>query len=438
MFNKKLKQSLASYRSEIQRYQARAAAVSASTAMIEFLPDGTIVTANENFLSLVGYRLEDIQGKHHRIFCTPEYANSHEYKAFWRSLAVGEHASGRFLRVGRDGKNLWLGASYNPIRNEEGKVVSVLKLAADVTDVVEIENEQQSMINAIDRSMAVIEFTTDGEVIRANENFLAVTGYRLDEIKGKHHRLFCAPEYAASEEYKHFWSRLNQGEFFTGRFQRQDKLGRTIWLSATYNPVYNARGELYKIVKFANDITERVNQQQAESAAAVLAYDIALNTDANARSGAQVVQSTVEVVRGIAEEINLAARGIEDVSNQSEKIGNIVQTIRSIADQTNLLALNAAIEAARAGEQGRGFAVVADEVRSLAARTANATVEIVDVVRQNQVLSQAAVANMEQSKHKVEQGVALAVEAGEAIEQIRDGAQQVVAAVQEFKLQLDK
>nr|WP_283165471.1 methyl-accepting chemotaxis protein [Shewanella litorisediminis] len=293
-------------------------------------------------------------------------------------------------------------------------------------------------MNAIDRSMAVIEFTTGGEVIRANENFLAVTGYRLDEIKGKHHRLFCAPEYAASQEYKHFWSRLNQGEFFTGRFQRQDKLGRTIWLSATYNPVYNARGELYKIVKFANDITERVNQQQAESAAAVLAYDIALNTDANARSGAQVVQSTVEVVRGIAEEINLAARGIEDVSNQSEKIGNIVQTIRSIADQTNLLALNAAIEAARAGEQGRGFAVVADEVRSLAARTANATVEIVDVVRQNQVLSQAAVANMEQSKHKVEQGVALAVEAGEAIEQIREGAKQVVAAVQEFKLQLDK
>lgn len=163
MFNQKLKQSLASYRSEIQRYQARAAAVSASTAMIEFLPDGTIVTANDNFLSLVGYRLEDIQGKHHRIFCTPEYANSHEYKAFWRSLAAGEHASGRFLRLGRDGKNLWLGASYNPIRNEEGKVVSVLKLAADVTEIVEIENEQQSMINAIDRSMAVIEFTTDGD-----------------------------------------------------------------------------------------------------------------------------------------------------------------------------------------------------------------------------------------------------------------------------------
>jgi len=211
-----------------------------------------------------------------------------------------------------------------------------------------------------------------------------------------------------------------------------------LWLNATYNPVYDAHGRLVKIVKFASDITERVIHQQAESQAAALAYDISVSTDESARQGAQIVQSTVDLVQGIAGEISSASAAILAVSKESEEIANIVKTIRGIADQTNLLALNAAIEAARAGDQGRGFAVVTDEVRSLAARTLQATVEIVDVVKRNNELSQAAVANMAVSREKVEEGVKLANLAGNSISEIRDGANRVVNAIQQFRTAVDK
>ncbi|MFZ2319024.1 MAG: methyl-accepting chemotaxis protein, partial [Pseudomonas sp.] len=214
--------------------------------------------------------------------------------------------------------------------------------------------------------------------------------------------------------------------------------GQPIWLRATYNPVFDARGKLYKVVKFASDVTEQVQHQEAESRAARIAYDTALQTDATAQQGAQVVQHTVEVMQGIAGELNRAAEGISAVSEQSEMISSIVQTIRGIAEQTNLLALNAAIEAARAGEQGRGFAVVADEVRSLAGRTSQATVEIVEVVRRNHELAQGAVNSMDASKDKAEQGVHLANEAGAVILEIQEGARRVVDAISQFTATLEQ
>ncbi|PZQ28860.1 MAG: pili assembly chaperone, partial [Ectopseudomonas oleovorans] len=224
----------------------------------------------------------------------------------------------------------------------------------------------------------------------------------------------------------------------SGRFQRVNRNGDIVWLSATYNPVFDASGRLYKVVKFARDITPQVQQQQAESDAAKLAYEISQRTDDSARHGAEVISETVTMVRGIADELSRAAEGISAVSQQSEMISSIVQTIRGIAEQTNLLALNAAIEAARAGEQGRGFAVVADEVRSLAARTAQATVEIVEVVKRNHELAQDAVDNMQSSQHKVEQGVALVNQAGQVIEEIQSGARQVVDAVRQFAEALEE
>ncbi|BCA29273.1 methyl-accepting chemotaxis protein [Metapseudomonas otitidis] len=438
MFQSSLKRELAECQAQLAQALARRSAVDRSMAVIEFLPDGTIVSANENFLSAVGYRLEEVQGRHHRMFCDPAYANSAEYRRFWERLATGEFIRDRFRRRDKQGRELWLEASYNPVRDTAGRVVGVLKLATDITAQVVREQQQESLISAIDRSMAVIEFNLKGEVLTANENFLSLMGYRLDEIRGRHHRQLCTREDGASPEYAQFWERLNRGEFFSGRFKRVNKRGDVVWLRATYNPVFDANGTLYKVVKLASDVTEQVLHQQAESEAAQLAYEISLQTDGGAQRGAEVVQRTVDVVQGIAGELNRAASGISAVSQQSDQISSIVQTIRGIADQTNLLALNAAIEAARAGEQGRGFAVVAEEVRNLAARTAQATVEIVDVVRRNHELSQEAVQSMESSREKVEQGVQLASQAGQAILEIQEGAQRVVEAIRQFSSTLER
>lgn len=438
MFNTALKNALAESEKKLEEAQGRIDAMQRSSAMIEFHPDGRIIHANDNFLSVVGYRLSDIVGQHHRMFCDVAYASSQEYKNFWTRLAAGDSMQGRFPRVDSQGNDVWLEASYYPVRDDHGRVIRVLKLASNITEQVRREQEQSSMIAAMSRSMAVIEFTPSGEIITANENFLATTGYKLSEIVGKHHRMFCTRALAESSDYSQFWNRLNAGQFFSGRFERVTRSGAPLWLNATYNPVYDAHGRLVKIVKFASDITERVMHQQAESQAAALAYDISVSTDESARQGAQIVQSTVDLVQGIAGEISSASAAILAVSKESEEIANIVKTIRGIADQTNLLALNAAIEAARAGDQGRGFAVVADEVRSLAARTAQATVEIVDVVKRNNELSQAAVANMAISREKVEEGVKLANLAGNSISEIRDGANRVVNAIQQFRTAVDK
>ncbi len=438
MFNTQLKQQLAACQQQLAEVQARREAVDRSMAVIEFQPDGTIVTANDNFLATMGYRLEEIHGQHHRLFCQPGYAASAEYQRFWQRLASGEFIRERFLRLNKAGQQVWLEASYNPVRDASGRVIRVLKMATDITAQVIGEQEQSSLINAINRSMATIEFNPQGEVLAANDNFLGVMGYRLEDIRGKHHRLFCERSESESAEYRQFWERLNRGEFFSGRFKRINRQGATVWLRATYNPVFDHQGRLYKVVKFASDVTAQVQQQEAESRAARLAYDTSLHTDETAQQGAQVVQRTVEVMQSIAGELNRAADGISAVSQQSEMISSIVQTIRGIAEQTNLLALNAAIEAARAGEQGRGFAVVADEVRNLAARTSQATVEIVEVVRRNHELAQGAVSSMEASKEKAEQGVTLANEAGQVILEIQDGARQVVQAISQFTATLEQ
>ena len=438
MFNSHLKQTLAHCQLQLADASATLAALDRSMALIEFQPDGTILNANSNFLSLMGYTLAEVRGQHHRLFCEPGQSSSREYSEFWRRLASGEFVSERFLRRDKQGREIWLEGSYNPVLSASGRVEKVVKIAADISAQVRMEQEQNSLINAINRSMAMIEFNLQGEVLTANDNFLNTMGYRLEDIRGKHHRLFCNREEADSAGYKSFWAQLNRGEYVSGRFQRVGRNGQPIWLRATYNPVFDSNGKLYKVVKFASDVTEQVQHQEAESRAARIAYDTALQTDATAQQGAQVVQHTVEVMQGIAGELNRAAEGISAVSEQSEMISSIVQTIRGIAEQTNLLALNAAIEAARAGEQGRGFAVVADEVRSLAGRTSQATVEIVEVVRRNHELAQGAVSSMDASKDKAEQGVSLANEAGAVILEIQEGARRVVEAISQFTATLEQ
>jgi len=407
-------------------------AINRSMAVIEFDLEGVVMRANDNFLKTMGYTAEQAIGQPHRRFCTPEFGRSAQYTELWSRLKNGQFQSGTFERINSQGQPIWLEASYNPIKDASGRVVKVVKYAMDVTTKVQQESEANAKLQAIDRAMAVIEFDLEGNVLTANQNFLTRMGYTLAELKGKHHRLFCTSELVNSGAYQDFWRRLNQGELFHGLFERVDKRGQTVWLEANYNPVYDAAGRLCKVVKFASDVTARVVQHEQDARSASAAYHISVATRKVAEQGTQVIQQAASEMREIAEDIAQSSTLIAQLGERSEQITAIVNTIRAIADQTNLLALNAAIEAARAGEQGRGFAVVADEVRLLAGRTSGSTAEISNMIGLIQSETRQAIKSMEGTRGRAAEGVELANQAGTVILQIRDGASEAVEAVSMF------
>lgn len=436
MFNTRLKQELSALREELSSLQQVKESLESEMMCLTLDPQGRIEWANGIFLEEMAYQSGQLQDRAIEDFA-PAHAKRDEFQQrFMNALARGEHFAGTVRLMRGNGQEAWLRSIVQPVRGSDGRIKQFSIYSSDLTRTIEASREHENLITALVRSTAVIEFDLGGHVLTANDRFLGGMGYSLAQIQGKHHRMFCEPQEYNSAEYQNFWKRLNNGEFVAARFKRVDSRGRVVWLEATYNPVLDATDRLYKVVKFATVITDQVNQEQAVAEAANIAYSTSLQTDNSAQRGTTVVTQAVDVMRDLAKHMQQAGEGIEALNAQSQVIGSIVKTISGIAEQTNLLALNAAIEAARAGEQGRGFAVVADEVRQLASRTSKATEEIVGVVRHNQDMARDAVALMTDGRMQAEQGLALAAEAGRVIVEIQDGAQKVVSAVGQFANQL--
>ena len=436
MFNTRLKQELSALREELSSLQQVKESLESEMLCLTLDAEGRVEWANANFLQELAYSMSQLLGRPVDEL-VPAYLRQDEFQQrFKNALVRGEHFAGAVRLLRGNGKEAWLRSIVQPVRSSDGRIKHISIFSSDLTRTIEASREHENLITALVRSTAVIEFDLDGHVLTANARFLNAMGYSLAQIQGKHHRIFCEPAEYNSAEYQNFWKRLNAGEFVAERFKRVDSHGRAVWLEATYNPVLDANDRLYKVVKFATVITDQVNREQAIAEAANIAYSTSLHTDSSAQRGTTVVTQAVDVMRELAHHMQQAGEGIEALNAQSQVIGSIVKTISGIAEQTNLLALNAAIEAARAGEQGRGFAVVADEVRQLASRTSKATEEIVGVVRQNQDMARDAVNLMTDGRQQAEQGLALAAEAGTVIVEIQDGAQKVVSAVGQFANQL--
>ncbi|MDP3691731.1 PAS domain-containing methyl-accepting chemotaxis protein [Bradyrhizobium sp.] len=357
----------------------RIAAIGRAQGVIEFNLDGTIISANDIFLGVVGYSLAEIQGKHHRMFVAPGERDGSAYREFWASLNRGQFQSAEYKRFGKGGKEVWILASYNPILDDTGRPFKVVKFCSDVTAQKLKAADLAGQIEAIGKSQAVIEFNMDGTILTANENFLGAMGYSLGEIQGKHHRIFVDPADRDGAEYREFWASLNRGVYQAAEYKRFGKGGREIWIQASYNPILDLNGKPFKVVKYATDTTVQVVARLRNERVRTMMESVAAGAEelnASVREISQAMAKSRETASTAVDRVEVADQQAQRLSAASESMRSIVDLIGNITGQINLLALNATIESARAGEAGRGFAVVASEVKNLASQAKQATDKI--------------------------------------------------------------
>ena len=334
MFAKLIKAlDLGAAKKELTKARAELAAINKSLGMIEFTLDGKVITANENFLQILGYSLSETIGQHHSMFVSPEQRNSAEYKAFWEKLGRGEYDTGQYRRLGKDNKEVWLRATYNPIFDADGKAYKVVKYASDITREKTLSVDTAGQLAAIHKSQGVIEFTMDGKVVAANDAFLSILGYTAAEATGQHHSLFVEPSYRTSPEYKAFWEKLNRGEYDAGIYKRIGKGGKEAWIQASYNPILDLNGKPFKVVKYATDVTAQVNASKALVAAveetqlvvsAAKGNDLTHHIPMAGKTGE--IASLCEGVNALIENM---AEIITQIKDSSETIGTAANEISS-------------------------------------------------------------------------------------------------------------
>jgi methyl-accepting chemotaxis protein len=355
------------------------AAIGRAQAVIAFNMDGSVVTANENFLRTMGYTLGEIQGKHHSMFVAPSERDSAAYREFWAKLNRGEYQSAEYKRIGKGGKEVWILASYNPVLDEKGKPFRVVKFATDVTSQKLSTADLAGQIAAIGKSQAVIEFNMDGTIIGANQNFLKAVGYSLDEIRGRHHSMFVEQAEREGAAYREFWAALNRGEYQAAEYKRIGKGAKEIWIQASYNPILNLNGKPFKVVKYATDTTAQVLVRMGNERVRGMMESVAAGAEelnASVREISEAMTKSRETASTAVERVEAADAQAKRLNEAAQAMSGIVELIGNITGQINLLALNATIESARAGEAGRGFAVVASEVKNLATQAKQATDKI--------------------------------------------------------------
>jgi len=396
------------------QYEATFEAVSRAQAVIEFKLDGTIIRANDNFLKTLGYTLKEIEGQHHRMFCDAAYANSPEYAAFWAKLGRGEPQISTFRRFSKEGKEVWIQASYNPIPDATGKLVKVVKFAIDVTEQRNKAAEFEGRINAIEKAQATIEFKLDGTIIKANENFLRTVGYSLSEIQGQHHRMFCEPAYTSSPEYAAFWQKLGRGENDMGVYRRLGKGGKEVWIQASYNSIFDANGKPYKVVKYATDITAQKVAEAERQAAQKVMEQLVTETQAVLGRLAQndLTQEMQGTYPGELEKIKTSINGV---------VRNLTDTISTV---------RAAVEAVSSGAEqitkgNEDLAQRTSEQASALEETSASMKEMTSTVKQNadnaKQANQLAIA----ARETADKGGAVTIRAVEAMGQINQSSKKI-------------